>query len=96
MKVFVSLLVFVFVVLQYQLWISSDGVRSVMHLSDQIQSTKLENDRRREKNQVLAAEIEDLKSGLDAVEERARMELGMIREDETFFQIIDRSSAPSK
>jgi cell division protein FtsB len=42
-----------------------------------------------ERNQVLAAEVQDLKSGLDAIEERARSELGMIKEDDTFFQIIE-------
>ena len=45
-----------------------------------------------ERNQVLAAEVQDLKSGLDAIEERARSELGMIKQDETFIQIIEKQT----
>ena len=89
MKGFVLFLVFAFLFLQYQLWIDQDGVRKVMHLSDNIEQQKETNQRLFERNEVLAAEVEDLKSGYDAIEERARMELGMIRKGETFFQVIE-------
>lgn len=96
MKGFVLFLVFAFLFLQYQLWIDQDGVRKVMHLSDNIEQQKETNQRLFERNEVLAAEVEDLKSGYDAIEERARMELGMIRKGETFFQVIETPARSDK
>ncbi|MFK7794415.1 MAG: cell division protein FtsB [Gammaproteobacteria bacterium] len=89
MKLFILFLAIVFVVLQYQLWIDKDGVRKLVHLSDRMEDQTEKNQQLYERNEVLAAEVEDLKSGFDAIEERARMELGMIREGETFFQVIE-------
>ena len=83
----------VFIFLQYQLWINRDGVRKLVHLSDRIEDQTEKNQQLYERNEVLAAEVEDLKSGFDAIEERARMELGMIREGETFFQVIEKDSS---
>ena len=96
MKLFVIFLVSTFLFLQYQLWVDRDGVRKVIHLSDSIAQQKNTNQKRFERNEVLAAEVEDLKSGYDAIEERARMELGMIRQGETFFQVIDHSPDTAK
>lgn len=93
MKLFILFLVTVFIVLQYQLWIDKDGVRKLVHLSDRIEDQTEKNQQLYERNEVLAAEVEDLKSGFDAIEERARMELGMIREGETFFQVIESDNA---
>ena len=93
MKLFVLFLVAIFLVLQYQLWIDRDGVRKLVHLSDRIEEQTEKNQQLYERNEVLAAEVEDLKSGFDAIEERARMELGMIREGETFFQVIEKENS---
>ncbi len=93
MKLFILFLVSVFIILQYQLWIDRDGVRKLVHLSDHIEDQTAKNQQLYERNEVLAAEVEDLKSGFDAIEERARMELGMIREGETFFQVIEEDSS---
>ncbi len=93
MKLFILFLVAVFIVLQYQLWVDKDGVRKLVHLSDRIEDQTEKNQQLYERNEVLAAEVEDLKSGFDAIEERARMELGMIREGETFFQVIESDNA---
>jgi cell division protein FtsB len=93
MKLFILFLVSVFMILQYQLWIDRDGVRKLVHLSDRIEDQAAKNQQLYERNEVLAAEVEDLKSGFDAIEERARMELGMIREGETFFQVIEKDSS---
>ncbi|MFK8028264.1 MAG: cell division protein FtsB [Gammaproteobacteria bacterium] len=93
MKLFVLFLVTVFLILQYQLWIDRDGVRKLVHLSDRIEEQTEKNQQLYERNEVLAAEVEDLKSGFDAIEERARMELGMIREGETFFQVIEKENS---
>jgi cell division protein FtsB len=61
----------------------------VWHLRRSIATQQRENDALRERNQALAAEVRDLKEGLDAIEERARTELGMIKQDESFFLIVE-------
>ena len=76
------------IVLQYRLWISDGGIPEVLHLQQEIEALKEEKRRLEERNNELAAEVSDLKKGLDAIEERARSEMGMIGEDETFYQII--------
>jgi cell division protein FtsB len=96
MKIFVLFLVAVFLLLQYQLWLDQDGVRKVVHLSHSVKEKQEANRALYERNEVLAAEVEDLKTGYDAIEERARMELGMIREGETFIQVIEPSAEISK
>jgi cell division protein FtsB len=90
MKLFILFLATVFIFLQYQLWIDRDGVRKLVHLRERIENQTEKNQQLYERNEVLAAEVKDLKSGFDAIEERARMELGMIREGETFFQVIEK------
>ncbi len=96
MKLFVAFLITAFVFLQYQLWVDRDGVRKLIHLSGRIDNQTAINQQLYERNEVLAAEVEDLKSGFDAIEERARMELGMIREGETFFQVIEKDTSHTK
>jgi cell division protein FtsB len=87
---FLRLLVASFVVLllllQYRLWLGDGGVHELLRLQQAIALQQQENDRLRERNEALDAEVLDLKQGEAAVEERARRELGMIRRDETFFQ----------
>ena len=90
MKAFVLLLLLLFLWLQYQLWIDKDGVRKLHDLKQRVEAQKETNQEIYQRNKVLAAEVEDLKSGQDAIEERARKDLGMIREGEVFFQIIDK------
>lgn len=75
--------------LQYKFWAGDGGVLEVRDLKRQIQQQTVENQRLKERNAALAAEVEDLKHGLSAIEERARLELGMIRKDETFYQVVD-------
>lgn len=96
MKLFVAFLIIAFVFLQYQLWIDRDGMRKLLHLNNRIDHQKTINQQLYERNDVLAAEVEDLKSGFEAIEERARMELGMIREGETFFQVIEKDNQHTK
>jgi cell division protein FtsB len=90
MRFVFGLLLALFFLLQYTLWISKDGLRELWRLNLNIEQQKQENRVLIERNQVLGAEVRDLKSGLDALEERARSELGMIKKDETFFQIIEK------
>jgi len=91
MKPVMILLTVILLLLQYRLWFSHDGLPSVLHLFRSADIQRQENAVLAERNQVLAAEVRDLKSGLDALEERARSEQGMIKQDETFFQIIEES-----
>lgn len=84
------LLAAILVLLQYRLWLSHDGLPSLLRLHQAVEKQRIDNAELKERNQVLAAEVQDLKSGLDALEERARSELGMVKPGETFFQIIDK------
>lgn len=87
------LLTVLLLLLQYRLWFSHDGLSSVLHLHRAVEVQRQDNAILEERNQVLTAEVYDLKSGLDALEERARSELGMIKQGETFFQIIEEPSS---
>ncbi len=89
MKTVLIVLTLVFVILQYRLWLSHDGLPALLRLHHTVEKQRIDNSKLEERNQVLAAEVADLKSGLDAREERARSELGMVKPDETFFHIID-------
>ncbi|HEX7045067.1 MAG TPA: cell division protein FtsB [Burkholderiales bacterium] len=89
-------LIALLVVLQYPLWLGSGGVLAVWRLQREIAEQRAENARLRERNQALAAEVVDLKQGLAAIEERARIELGMIKNGETFYQVIDDTSGTAR
>jgi cell division protein FtsB len=83
------LLVGLLVLLQYRLWVGDGSLAEVWGLYRQVEDQREENTRLRERNQALEAEVTDLKQGLAAIEERAREELGMIKDGETFYQIIE-------
>jgi cell division protein FtsB len=78
--------------LQYRLWWGEGGRRSVADLSRQVEQQTHENEGLQQRNAALAAEVEDLKSGEAAVEERARSELGMIKPGETFYRVVEPQS----
>jgi cell division protein FtsB len=75
--------------LQLRLWVSDDGYRAAWRLSAGIVAQQEENEALRDRNRALAAEVRDLKTGLDAVEEIARSELGMMRQGETLYQVVE-------
>lgn len=87
MRLLVLSLSLVLVVLQYQLWLSDDGLRATWALEDAVERRTRENEDKAARNAALEAEVLDLRQGLSAVEERARSELGMIGRDETFYLI---------
>ncbi|MFK7863948.1 MAG: septum formation initiator family protein [Pseudohongiellaceae bacterium] len=89
MKLLFSILGVVFLVLQYQLWLGEDSVRALNELNVELESQRAVNAELEERNRLLEVEVFDLKNGLEAVEERARSELGMIAEGETFFMVIE-------
>jgi cell division protein FtsB len=94
--ILIALLSVLLAALQYQLWYGRGGIGDLALLHSARDAKALENRRLRERNRVLEAEIADLKSGLEAIEERARTEMGMIREDEVFYQIIEVPPIPNK
>lgn len=75
--------------LQVRLWLGEGGHRAVSALQAQVDRQTRENAGLQQRNDALAAEVEDLKSGEEAIEERARSELGMIRPGETFYRVVD-------
>lgn len=76
--------------LQYRLWLSEGGLRDVYALGEAISTQRAANDLLSERNAALAAEVKDLKEGLEAIEERARTELGMIRQGEVFYRVVSK------
>jgi cell division protein FtsB len=87
-RIMAGLLLAVLLVLQYRIWASPSGMREVWRLERAIEAQTDENDRLAERNRTLAAEVRDLKEGRTAIEERARTDLGMIKTNETFFQVV--------
>ena len=73
--------------LQYRLWVGEGSLAHVAQLKQQIAEQKSENEKLLERNRVLTAEVIELKQGLETIEERARHELGMVKEGETLFQL---------
>jgi cell division protein FtsB len=93
MKWFVGILLLILVLLQSRLWFSDSSLIQVWRLEDAVEEQLKENEQLRERNRALEAEVIDLKTGTEAIEERARSELGMIKKGETFYQTIEKSPA---
>lgn len=91
MRWLLIVLVVLLVALQYRLWVGDGSLAEVWRLHQAVEEQRAENARLRDRNQALEAEVRDLKTGSEAIEERARSELGMIREGETFYQVVDPS-----
>jgi len=83
----VLLLIFI-MLLQYRLWFGKNSVPDYLALESEVQRQIVDNDKLKRRNKLLYADTDDLKSGVEAIEERARNELGMIKEGETFFRLI--------
>jgi len=88
MRWLIAILVALILILQYRLWVGDGSLAEVYHLKRQIEEQRATLEKLRERNKALQAEVEDLREGLEAVEERARSELGMIKEGEVFYQVI--------
>lgn len=79
--------VLLLLMLQYKLWWGESGYYDRQSMRERIEQQRLENDKLRERNRILSAEVYDLKSGMEAVEEHARLDLGLIKPNETFVQM---------
>jgi cell division protein FtsB len=88
MRIFTALLAVVLVSLQYRLWLSDQGGREVSRLQAAVELQASANREQLDRNRQLVAEVSDLKVGLTALEERARSELGMVGNSETFYQVV--------
>ncbi len=88
MKWLAAALAIAVVLLQHRMWLSENGVREVERLERAVATQRADNDQLAERNRQLAAEVRDLKTGNDAIEERARSDLGMIARNETFIQVV--------
>ena len=89
MKWLLSLLILLLLLLQFRLWFSDSSLLEIWKLQQQISEQNIENAQLKERNAALQAEVKDLKQGMQAIEERARSELGLIKKGETFYQVID-------
>jgi len=94
MRFLIIALSVIFLLLQYRLWIADDGYRAARGLEEAVAGQQRANAELAERNERLAAEVKDLKEGLDAVEEIARTDLGMVGSGETLYQIASPSGDP--
>ena len=89
MKAVILLLVLLLGYLQYRLWFGDGNLVEVFQLRDEVEAQREENSQLQERNAVLDAEVRDLQQGHDAIEEHAREDLGMVKDGETFYQIVE-------
>jgi cell division protein FtsB len=88
MRTLIAILLLVLVLLQFKLWFGEGGFREVARLEERVAAQIDENQALQQRNNELQAEVEDLRERLDAVEERARNDLGLIKEDEELYQVV--------
>ena len=93
MRILGAILVGLIVLIQYPLWLGKGGWLTAWRLENKLDTEKVKNAKLEVRNAALAAEVRDLKQGTEAIEERARSEMGMVRADEVFFQFVpDKTS----
>ena len=88
MKILIAILILLLILLQYRLWFGDGSLSEVVQLSRELELQKQRLRELKERNRILEAQVLDLQNGLDAFEEKARNDLGMIRQGETFIQLI--------
>ncbi|MEO8673550.1 MAG: cell division protein FtsB [Tahibacter sp.] len=90
------ILLILLIALQLKLWTGEGGMREVQSLRATVEQQKMENERLKARNEALSAEVQDLKEGRDAIEGRARSELGLIKPGEEFYQVVEpgKDAAP--
>jgi cell division protein FtsB len=94
MRIFTAVLAVTLILLQGRLWFSDRGLREVSGLEVSVGAQRAANLEQTERNRQLSAEVANLKTGLTALEERARSELGMVAASETFYQVV-RANTPA-
>ena len=96
LRIVLLLLLVLLAWLQYRLWFGNGGEREVAQLRAHVRQQARDNTGLQQRNDALAAEVDDLKSGEAAVEERARNELGMIKPGETFYRVVEPQPAAAE
>ena len=92
MRVLLAILLLILILLQLKMWFGEGGFSDVRRLEQRVEEQANENEALAQRNRELRAEVEDLRQGLGAVEERARSELGLIKENEEFYQVVPAES----
>jgi cell division protein FtsB len=93
MKILGIVLAVLIVLIQYPLWLGKGGWLRAWEMDRQLEAQRGKNRQLEARNAALAAEVRDLKQGTEAIEERARYELGLVRNDEVFFQYVEGEPA---
>jgi cell division protein FtsB len=88
MRLLTLIIVGLVLVLQYRIWFGQHGMQDFRELKSDVARQQAANESLEQRNQLIAADIDDLRNALEAVEERARNELGLVRPEETFFRLI--------
>ena len=88
-RFFIIILIGFFLMIQFDIWLKDDGFSRVKELEQMIDSQTEENKKLKLRNEQLEQEIEELKSGTESIEEKARTDLGMIKEGEEFYLIVE-------
>ena len=94
MRWLIIILVVLLAGLQWRLWIGEGSLAHRAELNRQLQQQENDNQTLRQRNQLIATDVESLKTNLDAIEEKARADLGMIKQGETFYLVIDKNQSP--
>ena len=96
MRLITAVLLIFLVLLQYRLWFGKNSVPDYLALEEEVTRQLANNNKLKQRNKLLYADTDDLKSGTEAIEERARHELGMIKQGETFFRVIPNDDDADK
>lgn len=88
-KILVAIIIALILHFQYRLWLGDASVSQISEHRQHIEELNKELQEKKDRNDALYAEVLDLRSGLETIEERARYELGMVKEHETFFQVLE-------
>ena len=93
MRIITLLLIVLLGLLQYRLWFGQHSIADYVKQQEELRSQRLSNAELEKRNRLLRADVTDLQNGLEAIEERARNELGLIKQDEVFFRVFSKSQA---
>ena len=96
MKILIAVLLLLLIGLQYKLWFGDGSLSEVVQLTRELELQKQKLHELEERNRILEAQVLDLQNGLDAFEEKARNDLGMIKQGETFIQLIPAESSEAQ
>ncbi len=89
MKILIAIILLLIIHFQYRIWLGDGSFAEIEAYQLHLDELKKESEEKRQRNEALYAEVLDLRKGQEAIEERARDELGMIKEDETFFHVLE-------